>query len=85
MSAVYGAKMIKQISRTSFSSASKIVLRLLVVLVKINKRTPAILRLYQEALWVVCIALRVIRFLFQRQFCHLKRSERNTRYDKWSF
>lgn len=85
MKAVYSAKMIKQISRTSFSSASKIVLQLLVIPVKINKRTLAILRLYQEALWVVCIALKVTRFLFQRKFCHLKRSERNMHYNKWSF
>ena len=85
MKAVCGAKMIKQISRTSFSSASKIVLRLLVILVKTNKRSPATLRLHQEALWVACIALRVTRFLSQRKFCHFKRSERNVHYNKWWF
>lgn len=45
MKAVCGAKMIKHISRTSFSSTSKIVLGLLVIPGKINTGTPASLGL----------------------------------------
>lgn len=48
MKALCGAKMIKQISRTSFSSASKIVPGLLVIPGKINTGTPAILGLFER-------------------------------------
>lgn len=87
MKAACGAEMIKQISRTSFSSASKIVLGLLVILGKINTGTPAILGLLERLRGWLCIALRATRFLFQRTFCCFlkKRSARNRHYKQRSF
>lgn len=75
MKAACGAEMIKQISRTSFSSASKIVLGLLVILGKINTGTPAILGLLERLRGWLCISLRATRFLFQRTFCCFLKKE----------
>lgn len=84
MKAACGAKMIKHISRTSFSSTSQIVLGLLVMLGKINTGTPARPGLSESSVGGLhCI--RVTRFPFLRAFCCLKRSETNRHYQQWSF